>query len=183
MGHIHSYANIVMPAEALRPLFRSSTIAKAFGEKLIASNRLATIGCHGRLVFRPAWWRRASEREDRGSVAQRLARLTTGDELFELLRDCTLTMHHHGEDLSDAQTVWNNYMLWFNEAAEAKMPFITSFRFAQPSRIRPHENAGRPRSGLHVVYDGNLIYSLRLTSAGVALGEVLGERPILHPRS
>jgi len=172
-----------MPAESLRPLFRSCAMAKAFAKKLSSTNRLASISGHGRLVFRPKWWKTESEREDRGSVAQRLARTTTGDDLFDFLRDCTLSVQYARRDLASVQAVWNNYVFWFNKAAAASMPTISRFEFIRPPKPKANAAESSRLSGLHVVYEGDSIYSLRLTAAGVALGEVIGKRPELQPRS
>lgn len=172
-----------MPVESLRPLFRSCAMAQAFAKKLSSTDRLASIGGHGRLVFKPKWWKSESEREDRGSVAQRLARTTTGDDLFDLLRDYTLSMQYSSGDLAGVQTVWNNYVLWFNKAAAASMPMISRFELIRPPKPKAKAAQGSRLSGLHVAYEGDLIYSLRLTAAGVALGEVVGKRPALQPRS
>jgi len=172
-----------MPVESLRPLFRSCTMAKAFAKKLSLTNRLASISGHGRLVFRPKWWATKSEREDRGSVDQRLARATTGDDLFDFLRDCTLSVQYAHRELAGVQAVWNNYVVWFNKAADASMPTISRFEFIQPPHPKAKAAEASQLSGLHVVYEGDSIYSLRLTAAGVALGEVIGKRPGLQRRS
>lgn len=182
MGSVRSYGNMVIPVESLRPLFRSSAMAKAFAEKLAATSRLSGIGTHGRLVFRPPW-KSKSEREDYGGVATRLARTTTGDDLFELLRDCTLCCEDREDRTRVIRTVWNNYILWFNTAADAGMPLIERFMFSRLSVGERASSKKTPPSGLKVVYPGDAIYSLRLTAGGVALGNALGERPSLQQRS
>lgn len=182
MGSVRSYGDMVIPVESLRPLFRSSAMAKAFAEKLDATSRLSGIGTHGRLVFGLPW-NSTSQREDHGSVATRLARTTTGEELFELLRDCTGWLGYRSERTESICTVWNDYILWFNTAADARMPLIDRFAFSQPSGGRRASSKTTPPSGVKVVYPGDAIYSLRLTAAGVALGDVLGERPSLQQRS
>jgi hypothetical protein len=180
MGSVRSYGAMVVPVESLRPLFRSSAMAKAFAENLAVTSRLGGIGTHGRLIFQPPW-KSESQREDHGSVAARLARTTTGGDLFELLRDCTLWLGFRRAE--SIHVVWNDYIRWFNTAADARMPPIEKFIFSQPSRRTRASSRKTPPSGMKVVYPADAIYSLRLTAAGIALGDVLGERPSLEQRS
>jgi hypothetical protein len=182
MGSVRSFGDMVIPVESLRPLFRSSAMAKAFAERLAATSRLSGIGTHGRLIFQPPW-EREPHREDHGSVATRLARTITGDDLFELLRDCTLSFGERTERMTVIRTVWNNYISWFNTAANARMPPIERFMFSRPSHEDRTSAKKALQSGLQVVYGGDAIYSLRLTAAGVAVSNVLGERPSLQQRS
>ena len=66
---------------------------------------------------------------------------------------------------------------------DARMPVIDRFAFSQPFSDRRASSKTTPPSGVKVVYPGDAIYSLRVTAAGVALGDMLGERPSLQQRS
>ena len=182
MGGIRSFGDMVIPLESLQTLFRSSAMAKAFAEKLAVTARLSGVGTNGRLIFRPPW-KHKSQREDCGSVAARLARTATGQDLFEFLRDCTLCCRHRDDHTRLMRLVWNNYIVWFNTAADARVPPIEQFTFSQPSADRQTSSKTTPPSGVSAVFPGDAIYSLRLTAGGVALGDVLGERPSLQQRS
>jgi hypothetical protein len=175
MSRIHSYGGVLVPLEALRPLFRSRSLALAFASKLALTARLEPITRNGRLVVIGDSWKPV---EDLGGLASRLGRTSSGDDLFELLCDCCIVgLGYRDRRFDLIRNVWNNYFIWFNAAADAHVPKISDFKkFGQRSSGRT-VSLDIHDSSLHAVYATEEIFGFRLTAGGMGLRALLGHRP------
>lgn len=175
MGRIFSYGGVLVPLGALRPLFRSHSLARAFAEKLTMTRRLEPITRNGRLVVIHG---HQKNNEDLGNLAHRLRLTASGNDLFETLRDsCLVGLSYHDGRFELVKAVWNNYIIWFNAAADARVPQISDFRnFGRRDSGRTGSFDVRD-NGPYAVYSVEEIFGFRLTAAGMGLQELLGERP------
>lgn len=175
MGRIFSYGGVLVPLGALRPLFRSRSLARAFAAKLAVTRRLEPITRNGRLVVIPDY---GKQNEDLGKLADRLDRIEKGDDLFELLCDTSrVGLGYLDRRFELVKTVWNNYFIWFNAVADARLPKISGFKtFGETSSGR-NVSFDVDDGGPYAVYEVDEIFGFRLTAGGTGLRELLGERP------
>lgn len=181
MVQILSYDGVLAPLGALKPLFRSDSLARAFAKKLVLTRRLEPITRNGRLVVIRAypWDRQPKENADLGNLAGRLSRVAKGEELFEILRDgCLVGLRYQNRRFDLLKAVWNNYIIWFNSAADARVPRISDFKHFGADGDAPNNNLDVPDDNEpYVVFGVEEIFGLRLTDGGVGLQELLGKRP------
>jgi hypothetical protein len=184
---VWSSSGVLLPMDSLRPLFRSRALARGFAVKLRTTGRLDRVTLNGRIVVPVLWEETARPPEDRGSLRHRLETVVTGDDLFEILRDCVLGIQRGGvnkyghtyfepEEWHDLiTTVWNDYIRWFNHGAGVKLPKISKFETFGSGRNSGWavEEYGVP----YVLYAPDAIFSQRLTGHGRVLEEYLGKRP------
>jgi len=184
---IWSSSGVLLPLDSLRPLFRSRSLARVFAAKLLTTGRLDRVTLNGRIVVPVLWEAAAMPPEDRGNLNHRLETVTTGDDLFEILRDCILgiqcgSVNKYGHTYFEPEewhelitTVWNDYIRWFSYGAGVKLPKITKFATFGSGRNSGWavEQYGVP----YVLYAPDAIFSQRLTGHGQVLEQYLGGRP------
>ena len=175
---IWSSSGVLLPLESLRPLFRSRSLARVFASKLLTT---------GRIVGPVLWKETTVPPEDRGSLRHRLETVATGDDLFEILRDCVLgiqcgSVEKYGHTYFEPEewhelitAVWNDYIRWFNHGSGSKLPKISKFATFGSGRNSGWavDEYGMP----YVLYAPDEIFSQRLTGHGQMLEQYLGRRP------